>query len=417
MFITVHRGTNEIGGSCVEIESDGNRVFIDAGSPLDGSSATLPSSINTADAIFISHCHQDHYGLLEELPNRLPVYMGEVGWDLICAAKMFRGQPAPKRNIAFIKGQAPIAIGGMKVTPYLVDHSAPDAYAFLIEAAGKKVFYTGDFRGHGRKAYLFKKLIQNPPQGIDALLLEGTVLGRPGKPSLDETGVENHILEALKAESGPAFFICSGQNVDRIVSAFRAAKRAGRKLVIDIYTAWILEQMSKASERVPKLGWPEIKVLAHGGFAARHYRVIKNNPDFFGSFQRRVYSSGAAIHFDDVCATPHRFLVKAGARSIVEMLDILVPQTASIIYSMWSGYMQDRHNPHEAPIYADIQSRSGLDFKIIHTSGHADEKNLVGLADALDAQCVIPIHTIEKGRYKNLFRNVIETSDGEKITV
>lgn len=417
MFITVHRGTNEIGGSCVELESGGDRIFIDVGSPLDGSSAILPPSINTADALFISHCHQDHYGLLDELPNRLPVYMGEVGWGFICAAKMFRGQPAPKCHVTFIKGQDPIAIGGMKVTPYLVDHSAPDAYAFLIEVEGKKVFYTGDFRGHGRKAYLFKKLIQSPLQGIDALLLEGTVLGRPGKPSLDETGVENHILEALQAETGPAFFMCSGQNIDRIVSAFRAAKRAGRKLVIDIYTAWILEQMAKASERIPQLGWPEIKVLAHGGFAARHYSVVKNNPDFFGSFQRRAYSSGAAIHFDEVRTTPNSYLVKTGARSLMEMLDIIAPRTASVVYSMWSGYMQERHNPREAPIYKKIQGRPGLVFKIIHTSGHADENDLIGLAHALDARCVIPIHTEEKGRYKSLFRNVIEASDGEKITV
>ena len=51
-------------------------------------------------------------------------------------------------------------IGGFKVTPYPMDHLAYDAYAFLIEAEGKKVIYSGDFREHGRKRnafnYLFK---------------------------------------------------------------------------------------------------------------------------------------------------------------------------------------------------------------------------------------------------------------------
>ncbi|WP_130420186.1 hypothetical protein [Edaphobacter modestus] len=40
-----------------------------------------------------------------------------------------------------------------------------------------------------------------------------------------------------------AFLISSSQNIDRIVSTFRACKRTGKVLVIDIYTAWVLELM------------------------------------------------------------------------------------------------------------------------------------------------------------------------------
>ena len=44
-----------------------------------------------------------------------------------------------------------IEIGPFRITPQLVDHSAFDAYALLVEADGKRVYYSGDFRAHGRK--------------------------------------------------------------------------------------------------------------------------------------------------------------------------------------------------------------------------------------------------------------------------
>ena len=65
-----------------------------------------------------------------------------------------------------------ITIGDMHVTPYFVSHSACDAYMFLIEAEGKSVLHTGDFREHG---YLGKGLIPTletyiVKRGVDVLI-------------------------------------------------------------------------------------------------------------------------------------------------------------------------------------------------------------------------------------------------------
>ena len=35
MKIRIHRGTEEIGGTCIEVESDGRRIVLDLGLPLD----------------------------------------------------------------------------------------------------------------------------------------------------------------------------------------------------------------------------------------------------------------------------------------------------------------------------------------------------------------------------------------------
>ena len=77
-------------------------------------------------------------------------------------------------------------MGGFRITPFLNDHSAFDAYSLLIEADGRRLFYTGDIRGHGRKAAMFEELLDEPPSDVDALLMEGTHIRRdPGHDDAD----------------------------------------------------------------------------------------------------------------------------------------------------------------------------------------------------------------------------------------
>ena len=39
MRICIHRGAEEIGGNCVELEQDGVRILLDLGLPLDAENA------------------------------------------------------------------------------------------------------------------------------------------------------------------------------------------------------------------------------------------------------------------------------------------------------------------------------------------------------------------------------------------
>ncbi|MFH0785747.1 MAG: hypothetical protein V2B20_27885 [Pseudomonadota bacterium] len=64
------------------------------------------------------------------------------------------------------------------MTPLLVDHSVVDACSFLIEVEGKRLLYSGDFRAHGRKSVLFDRNVKYPPENIDVLMMEGTMMKR-----------------------------------------------------------------------------------------------------------------------------------------------------------------------------------------------------------------------------------------------
>ncbi|MGT2481222.1 MBL fold metallo-hydrolase [Methylobacterium oryzae CBMB20] len=97
LSLVVHRGTQQIGGSCIEItHPDGTRLVLDAGRPLDapqGTSGLLPASLDVSRpaTVLISHPHQDHYGLVDELPAEWPVWTGAASARLIALTSEIGG--------------------------------------------------------------------------------------------------------------------------------------------------------------------------------------------------------------------------------------------------------------------------------------------------------------------------------------
>ena len=190
MRVCIHHGTGEIGGTCIEVEAEGKRIALDVGLPLDapedGHESLLPAVPGFREpdesllGVLISHPHQDHYGLARYVRPDVPIWIGKTAHNIMKAASAYVPDGLAFENPRFISDRKPLEIGPFRITPYLVDHSAFDAYAFLIQAGGKRVFYSGDFRAHGRKGKLFEAMIERPPKDIDVLLMEGTTIGADG---------------------------------------------------------------------------------------------------------------------------------------------------------------------------------------------------------------------------------------------
>jgi ribonuclease J len=265
MNLVIHRGSNQIGGSCVEVETQGNRLLIDLGFPLDAEGDPrqfLPavSGLDGKDSsllgILISHPHQDHFGLLSQISPDVKIGMGAAARRILTAAAPFiRDRLPPPVSGWDFEHEKSLQIGSFTVTSYLVDHSAYDSYALLIEADRKRVFYSGDFRAHGRKSKLFESIIKNPPKEIDVLLLEGSSIGRlnDGETFPTEQEMETEFIKAFAATKGLAMVHASAQNIDRLVSIFRACKQTGRTMVIDLYTAAVLE--ATGNPKLPQSSW------------------------------------------------------------------------------------------------------------------------------------------------------------------
>jgi len=124
MDIIVHKGTDEIGGTCIQLSTESTTILLDIGKPLNDESKPIDYSVLEPDAILLSHPHQDHYGMIKEIDPKIPIYIGIVGKELINATAMFLGREFFDNNFQPIIRDKPFSIGDLKITPYLVDHSA-----------------------------------------------------------------------------------------------------------------------------------------------------------------------------------------------------------------------------------------------------------------------------------------------------
>ena len=147
LTLTVHRGTQQIGGSCIEItHPQGDRIILDAGRPLDapeGATGLLPASLDRSRpaTVLISHPHQDHWGLVEEIPAEWPILTGSGSAKLIAVTGDVRRRPLSRAFETWDSRSGPFAVGPFTITPILTDHSAFDAYMLLVEGAGNLAIY------------------------------------------------------------------------------------------------------------------------------------------------------------------------------------------------------------------------------------------------------------------------------------
>src|SRR5262245_56093212 len=206
--ITVHGGNREIGGNKILLETDGGGLFLDFGksyatedlyfeTPWNepfhvpsllsiGAIPDIPGLYRHAPGkhgygVVVSHPHMDHVGNVSLLAPGTPVITGVDTKNLIDIRGDY-GQSGWNSHFDHLDWQT-LRTGGhfdlpdadMRVWPIHVDHSVPASYAFIVEAGGKRIAYTGDIRMHGARRDLTDDfLAELQRQRIDILLCEGT---------------------------------------------------------------------------------------------------------------------------------------------------------------------------------------------------------------------------------------------------
>ena len=394
MKLIIHRGDKEIGASCIEIRSDsGASIFIDAGLELYGEKAELPKEIENADAVFLSHAHPDHFGLLGGVPPNIPMYCGEITESILQIMIAFNGDKFDKidRKFLHFKSGEEVKIKDISITPFLTDHSVPDSYAFLVKADGKTVFYSGDFRTGGRKHHCITRIL-NAVKKPNILIADCTCI-EPREGSIKtEEELAKKITETISANSNlPVFAICSAINVDRIVTLYKAARRNKRIFVCDIYTALILWAMGRSGAKVPQITWEYVKVLSRDDIA-KSQRVLLElffKKLGFQDFRDIVYRKNASITAEEISKNPHKYLLKLNRvrdlQSACKMAKLL------LIYSMWSGYLSSEFDKQGN--YKDLTDDPNVIFKILHTGGHSASKDIKRFIGGLAPEFLLPFHT------------------------
>lgn len=285
----------------------------------------------------------------------------------------------------------------------LTDHSAFDAYMLLVESAGKRLLYTGDFRRHGRKSTLVDWMMAHPPKDIDVLLTEGTNLGSD-KPVKSESELENDFVELFERTRGRVFVAWSGQNIDRTVTLYRAATRTGRTLGIDLYTADVLDRISQGT-RLPHAGFSNLKVVVTKGLRSSY--ASQGREDFV----ERMAQNGISAR--QIAGGRHVVTLRRGLIRDYQRAGVVPSADDAFNFSMWRGYLSD---PYHTEALEWCRS-AGAEIAYIHTSGHASPADLRAFAASIRPKFVVPVHGVKWDEESHGFGIVRRLSDAEPLII
>jgi ribonuclease J len=391
MEIIIHRGAAEIGGNCVELIHEGKSILLDFGMPLNSNTRSVPETLSPEriSAVVVSHTHQDHIGLADMLPH-IPVYIGEGALGMAREASLWIKNSVRLPNAVTFKPSVPFNIAGFSITAYPVDHSAFDSYTLLIGAGGKRVLYSGDFRESGYAAYKTKNFMDNPPKDIDLLLMEGTTVGNATHDNIRESSLVDRICRAVGADTGLVMLAASGQNIDRLITVYKAAGKLKRKFVIDAYAYSMLKTTGVRSIIGALSG---ISVFIH-----QRQRLKIKEEELFD----RLCPYNQRVYLKNLIEAPNRYIVLF-RRDHMGCFKGEILKNAVMIYSMWKKYLEE-----DETLRKWLESNN-IRLEYIHTSGHADTKTLAKFADAVNPKILVPIHTENPEMYQELFKNVTVT--------
>lgn len=392
MEVIIHRGTHQIGGCATEYRTKTTRIFIDFGAELDSDNAKLldvkgvTKGETNCDAVFFTHYHGDHMGLLDTINKDVPLYMGEAS-KAIAKILNDRLSKAPNidsydieriNSIKTFEAAKSIIIGDIKVTPYMVDHSAYDAYMFKVEADGNSVLHTGDFRTHGFRGKGVKPTLEKYVRKVDALVCEGTTLNRAETKCETENDLKNRIKSVLQ-ENKYVFVVCSSTNIDRL-AGICAVIPEGKYCICDKYQLSVIE----------------------------YIRDYAGNKSSLYKFRKALYYSenlDEKMNDRGFC-----MFVRCGNPEHKRIMEMYKDKNPVVIYSMWKGYLEQDN------IMDFLDGYKRLDM---HTSGHADIDAIKTVIDTVRPDVIIPMHTEVPEAFLKLAGNksVLMANDCDSIVI
>ena len=413
MTLTIHRGTHEIGGSCVEICTDKAKILIDLGMPLDYDKHTTEEQTQIrsdaaewckgVDALFLSHAHADHYGFLGLLPQDTPIYATEETFAMFALDGILGDDPTEHLEKRPLTSGQSCEVADIKVTAYIVDHSAYGACAFLIECDGKRILYSGDIRLHGVKGVLYKNL----PKDVDYLLLEGTNILRI-KSNPTERDIGKQFVEAFNDAPDALHLVwCSAKNIDRICALFRACIRCGKTLAIDPYTANVLAAVAQLNPHIPTVTTAKQMKVYFPYYLTK--RLLERNPE---SYIYSLETRKNKVSYNDFMTKPKRYVMLVRPTTLTYLQRIKTPRIR-FIKSIWSGYWDE---PSTERFRSWVEKHCEA-VKDIHSSGHADTQSLQRIVEHIRPQTIIPIHTDSPSSFGELFseNHILYLSDNRSI--
>lgn len=300
-------------------------------------------------AVFISHLHLDHTGLVHHLHPDVPIYYPAGMEELRAAAERTGYLPWRTPPGTPVPDRAAVPGGEIGVRFVAVDHDLPGATGFLIRTPDLLIAFTGDHRWHGVHPELTAAFAE-AARGADVLIQEGVNLGfvpaseaeGPAPPPPVEADVWAGFERLLERTSGLVVVNTYGMNRERVAAFAEAAERSGR--VFRLEPVWA---------------------------------------DIAG--RQEVWTDPAAA-----AAEPSRHCLQLSFENLPALIDLKPPPGSVYVHS--NGTPLGPFDPAWTVMEAWV-ARFGLEFVRLSSSGHSYAQDIVRMVSAVRPGVVLPVHS------------------------
>ena len=223
------------------------------------------------------------------------------------------------------------------------------------------------------------------------LITEGTSLSRNILDYDTEEELEKEALEYMK-KYDQVFIMHSSTNIDRTISFIKSALKTGKNYILDLFTY----SLNKVVNMNIKVDYKRIFVWIPLRYSYKDETFKNKYMDFDNSsFFGKKYAMNVKVSMlDDIKKLKEKGLIT----------------NACLIYSMWSGYVEKEEKLRN---FIDEIENMGIEFKELHTSGHADINSMIKLNEIVNPDKTIIIHTENREKGKNIFNDIVDLNDNE----
>lgn len=333
-------------------------------------------------ALFISHLHLDHYGLIDTVAPGVPIYMHQESARMLAVLREYGetyGGPA-RPVLGHGYGEA-IQVGPIRVTPLQVDHDIPGACGYLIETSSGAVVYSGDLRWHGYHGAAMEAFVAAARDAAPrALVIEGTRATSAGREE-SEAQVPAQVAELAAAAPGLALITLYPRNIERVAAVARGIQAAGRTLALSPTVARLFARMGGSLRDVAIYLPTEAAEQVAGGSA----------PGWLQETLAAARTAGAGVvDAATVRQAQDRFLLQLDLENLAELLALQPAPGSVFIHSNGEPLGKFQAGWDAFRRWLD---RFDLKLESARASGHAPAPDLERVITGISPEVVVPVHS------------------------
>jgi len=400
------------------------------------------------DAVLISHAHADHASFVHHLRQDIPIYLSPESKVILetledtgsgsfkdycnysCSfqykekkggdgyTRMKGDEIKIPRDLRAFRYNHPFKVGSIEVIPYEVDHSLPGASAFILRTSQGSILYTGDYRFHGYKGEATNRMVEAAhEEGIEAVITEGTRVSE--QKGNTENDVFNRVSDIVKDTKELAVINFPARDMARMKTFYRIAEKSGRKLVLDLKQAYLLDQLSMINSEYPNSDDPNLCFYAEKkswGLIGRDDYPRDLMLQDYDKWERDYIDKGNVLNYKDIKYAQNEYMLYCSYFMLNELVDIKPNIGSKYVRSVCEPFDEEMElDERRVRNWLSLMSLNGPHQ--IHASGHASGPELFEALERINPKKILPIHTENADLFQNRFKQNICVEFGKSISI